>query len=107
MIDPAMLKVRTFEAAADKLGLVLASEPNVGGFVTETMGTPAYQDWTQTYDHACNACYTALDDLLATEPTTKAGAVAVLMSFLEYERPFLEPPIVNLEKLIRQSVRLA
>jgi hypothetical protein len=98
MNDPAILAAQTFQAAADKLDVVMAAEPAIG--------SAAYSDWSELHDLAGAAYDSAFGAMIAAEPSTKAGAIAVLDLFMEYRLPYLDAPIPHLETLIHRLTQL-
>ena len=80
--DPAFATVERFKRAWDELGKVVQSEPTLPDG-RPASGTAEYDAWSEVKAAVGNEQITALEKMLATRPTTNAGAAAIIRVYAE------------------------
>ena len=78
--DPAFAAVEQFKKAWIAHGKSCQSEPTLPDGCPE-FGTPNYIAWCEANDAACNDDADAFEKMLATRPTTNAGAAAIVRAY--------------------------
>jgi|SRR5580704_15453986 hypothetical protein len=75
--DPIFALIDKARAAYDAHGRACKGEP-VTADGNLDLDSPAYPAWQEANEATCDASWEALNDLLATPPTTRAGMAAVV-----------------------------
>ena len=76
--DPAFAAIEKFKAADAENEKVLMLEP-----ARPALASADYPAWEKKNEAACYKCLDALNEMLATRPTTRAGAVALIGCLLD------------------------
>jgi hypothetical protein len=84
--DPVFAAIEKFNALNAKLRGIVEPENADGNIEPDT---PEYKAWRAAHDAASDKCWDAKNAVLATVPTTAAGALAFLKLFLSPELHFL------------------
>ena len=83
--DPILPKIERCKSAWAVYGIVCEREPtNDCGLIA--CGTPEYSEWEEHEGIVQETWSEAFNDMIATRPTTRAGALAMIDCFLLSER---------------------
>jgi hypothetical protein len=101
-IDPILAKIEKCKAAWAEYGHVCEREPENQGFTSRE-----HDGWEEAQAGASDKWSTAFDDMLATQPTTRQRAVALIDCFIESEQDMADEDYLALLESLRAYLQSA
>jgi len=87
--DPIVAKVESIQARRARYNEILMAEPRTSDG-TIAFGTPEYEAWEDIEQSECAQFVDALKALIVMQPTSMAGAVALISCYLAIEGSHLD-----------------